>query len=293
MPHRRGWVIYLKRLSSNRRPACLSLRAAMHRPPPGRTVTVSTQGEPFQAFVPAPLPPQPPLVPPADQLAGCLNAFERFLHDNPEPTSPLLRAALAHGQFETIHPFLDGNGRIGRSLIVLQLVADGLLREPLLYPSLFFKAHRPLYDELLNAVRLQGDWARWLDFFAEAVATTAAQAVHTAQALLALVAADRARLATLGRATPSAWTLHDALQHQPVTSAAALVAATGLTAATVNKTLVHLQQLGLVSKLTQRQRGRVFAYRDYVALLSAELDGPALGSPGMAGAGQTTGRFTH
>ena len=392
----------------------------MHRPPPGRTVTVSTQGEPFQAFVPAPLPPQPPLVwsaalrrrfddalvalgrldavsamlpnaslllysfvrkeavlssqiegtqssladlllfeidelpgvplddahevsrcvaamvhgterlrsgfplslrllremhallldhprgrgktpgefrrsqvwlggtrpgnavfvpPPADQLPGCLDAFERFLHDDPEPTSPLLRAALAHVQFETIHPFLDGNGRIGRSLIVLQLVADGLLREPLLYPSLFFKAHRPLYYELLNAVRLQGDWERWLDFFAEAVATSAAQAVQTAMALLALVAADRARLATLGRAAPSAWALHGALQRQPVTSAAALVAATGLTAATVNKTLVHLQQLGLVVELTQRQRGRVFAYRDYVALLTAELDGQA---PAMA-----------
>ena len=401
----------------------------MHRPPPGRTVTVSTQGEPFQAFVPAPLPPQPPLVwsaalrrrfddalvalgrldavsamlpnaslllysfvrkeavlssqiegtqssladlllfeinelpgvplddahevsrcvaamvhgterlrsgfplslrllremhallldhprgrgktpgefrrsqvwlggtrpgnavfvpPPADQLPGCLDAFERFLHDDPEPTSPLLRAALAHVQFETIHPFLDGNGRIGRSLIVLQLVADGLLREPLLYPSLFFKAHRPLYYELLNAVRLQGDWERWLDFFAEAVATSAAQAVQTAMALLALVAADRARLATLGRAAPSAWALHDALQRQPVTSAAALVAATGLTAATVNKTLVHLQQLGLVVELTQRQRGRVFAYRDYVALLNAELDGQAPATAKLPGTDQPT-----
>ncbi|MBS0592403.1 MAG: Fic family protein, partial [Proteobacteria bacterium] len=92
--------------------------------------------------------------PPADRLGECLDAFERFLHDEPEPTPPLVRAALAHVQFETIHPFLDGNGRIGRLLIVLQLVADGLLHEPLLYPSLFFKAHRALYYELLNEVRV-------------------------------------------------------------------------------------------------------------------------------------------
>lgn len=209
--------------------------------------------------------------PPADQLAPCLDAFERFLHDQPEPTSPLLRAALAHVQFETIHPFLDGNGRLGRLLIVLQLVESGLLSQPLLYPSLFFKAHRALYYELLNGVRLHGDWERWLDFFAEAVATSAAQAVHTAQSLLALVAADRARIAGLGRAATSAWALHEALQRQPVATAAALGATTGLTPATVNKTLVHLQRLGVVEEITARQRGRVFAYRDYVALLNAEL----------------------
>jgi Fic family protein len=213
--------------------------------------------------------------PPADQLGACLNAFERFLHDEPEPTSPLLRAALAHVQFETIHPFLDGNGRIGRSLIVLQLVADGLLREPLLHPSLFFKAHRALYYELLNGVRVNGDWERWLDFFAEAVQVSAAEAVRTAQALLALVERDRARIGALGRAAASAWALHEALQRQPVATAAALGAATGLTPATVNKTLVHLQGLGLVGELTERQRGRVFAYLEYVALLTAELNAEA------------------
>jgi len=385
----------------------------MHRPPPGRTITVSTQGEPFKAFVPAPLPPRPPIEwsaglrrrfddalvalgrldavssmlpnaelllysfvrkeavlssqiegtqssladlllfeidqqpgvplddarevsrcvaamahaierlrggfplslrllremhgvlldhprgqgkapgefrrtqvwlggtrpgnaafvpPPAAQLDECLDAFERFLHDDPEPTSPLVRAALAHVQFETIHPFLDGNGRIGRLLIVLQLVSDGLLHEPLLYPSLFFKAHRSVYYELLNGVRVNGDWERWLDFFAEAVAATATQAVQTAQALLALVAADRERLATLGRAASSAWLVHEALQRQPVVSAAALGTATGLTPATVNKTIAHLQRLGLVDELTERQRGRIFGYREYVRLLNAELD---------------------
>ena len=211
--------------------------------------------------------------PPVDALADCLDRFERFLHDVPEPTSPLVKAALAHVQFETIHPFLDGNGRIGRLLIVLQLVADGLLREPLLYPSLFFRTHRALYYELLNEVRASGDWERWLDFFAEGVAASATQALHTAQALLALVLADRDRIArTLGRATSSALTLHEALQRQPIATAAALGAATGLTAATVNKTLAHLERVGVVSELTERRRGRVFAYRAYVDLINAGLD---------------------
>lgn len=214
--------------------------------------------------------------PPADALSDCLHAFERFLHDLPEATPPLVKAGLAHVQFETIHPFLDGNGRIGRLLIVLQLVAEGLLREPLLYPSLFFKAHRPLYYELLNEVRVSGDWERWLDFFAEGVEASATQAVQTAQGLLALVTADRDRVATLGRAAASGLMLHTALQRQPVTTSAALSKATGISPATVNKTLASLESLGLVSELTERRRGRVFAYREYVALINAGLEEPAV-----------------
>jgi len=210
--------------------------------------------------------------PPANEVADCLKHFERFLNDQPEQTPPLLKAALAHVQFETIHPFLDGNGRLGRLLIVLQLVADGVLREPMLYPSLFFKTHRALYYELLNEVRLNGDWERWLDFFAEGVQVSATQAVATANALLNLVNTDRDRIAGLGRAAASALAVHQALQRQPLLSAGALVAATGLTAATVNKTLVHLERLGIVSELTQRQRGRVFAYQRYVDELTAELE---------------------
>jgi Fic family protein len=192
-------------------------------------------------------------------LAECLDHFERFLHDDPSRHRPRARCAGACVS-ETIHPFLDGNGRIGRLLIVLQLVADGLLREPLLYPSLFFKTHQALYYELLNDVRLNGDWERWLEFFAEAITASAAQAVRTAQALLALVSSDRERLVALGRAAPSASAMHQVLQRQPVATAASLGAATGLTAATVNKSLAHLQRIGIVEELTARQRGRVFAY---------------------------------
>jgi Fic family protein len=208
--------------------------------------------------------------PPANALPDCLKSFERFLNDKPEPTPPLLKAALAHVQFETIHPFLDGNGRLGRLLIVLQLVADGVLREPMLYPSLYFKTHRALYYDLLNEVRLRGDWERWLDFFADGVQTSATEAVTTANTLLALVNADRDRIAKLGRAADSALALHQALQHQPITTSAALVKSTKLTAATVNKSLVHLERLRIVAELTSRKRGRVFSYRKYVDELGKE-----------------------
>lgn len=212
--------------------------------------------------------------PPAGALPDCLASLERFLNDDPEPVPPLIKAALAHVQFETIHPFLDGNGRIGRLLIVMQLVADGVLREPMLYPSLFFKKHRTLYYELLNGVRLRGDWERWLDFFAEGIEASATQAVATANTLLALVNADRDRIAGLGRAAPSALAVHQALQRQPIATATSLVKATGLTAATVNKSLAHLERIAVVGELTNRQRGRVFSYREYVKELAAEMETP-------------------
>jgi Fic family protein len=210
--------------------------------------------------------------PPVDALPDALKHFERFLNDEPEPVPSLIKAALAHVQFETIHPFLDGNGRIGRLLIVLQLVADGALSEPMLYPSLFFKQHRALYYDLLNAVRIDGDWERWLDFFAEGVEVCATQGVATANALLHLVSEDRDRIAALGRAAQSALVVHQALQRQPIATSGAMVAATGLTAATVNKSLGHLATLGIVSELTNRQRGRVFSYHRYIERLTAELE---------------------
>lgn len=211
--------------------------------------------------------------PPAHEVADCMKHLERYLNDEPQPTPPLLKAALGHVQFETIHPFLDGNGRIGRLLIVLQLFADGLLHQPLLYPSLYFKTYRSTYYELLNNVRSNGDWERWLDFFAEGIQVTATQAVDTAHALLALVTADRDLITSLGRATSSALVVHSALQRQPLATSAALVKQTGLTAATVNKSLAHLSELKIVSELTQRRRGRVFSYARYVRLLNAELPG--------------------
>ena len=212
--------------------------------------------------------------PPVNELNECLKQFERFLHDLPEPTPPLVKAALAHVQFETIHPFLDGNGRLGRLLIALQLAADGLMREPLLYVSLHFKQQRQTYYELLNAVRLSGDWETWLEFFADAVVASATQAATSARRLLELASDDARRVEGLGRATASAMAIHRVLQSKPLGTAASLAAATGLTPATVNKSLAHLERLGVVAELTSKQRGRVFSYVRYAEILNEGMELP-------------------
>ena len=215
--------------------------------------------------------------PPANEIDECLKRFERFLHDMPEPTPPLLKAALAHVQFETIHPFLDGNGRLGRLLIALQLAADGLLREPLLYPSLHFKSHRQTYYELLNAVRLSGDWETWLEFFADAILASATQAATAAKRLLELSLSDATRIEGLGRAAASALAVHQSMQRQPIATATSLAAGTGLTPATVNKALAHLERIGVVTELTSKQRGRVFSYARAIAILNEGMDLPGRG----------------
>ena len=215
--------------------------------------------------------------PPVNELDECLKHFERFLHDQPEQTSPLVKAALAHVQFETIHPFLDGNGRVGRLLIALQLAADGLLREPLLYVSLHFKEHRQTYYELLNAVRISGDWETWMEFFADAVLSSATQAADSAKRLLALASADGRRIEGLGRAAASALSIHHVLQRQPIATAMSLSAATGLTPATVNKSLAHLERIGVVAELTRKQRGRVFSYARYAEILNERMELPSGG----------------
>lgn len=209
--------------------------------------------------------------PPANQLADCFAALERFINDVDGITSPVIKAALAHVQFETIHPFMDGNGRLGRLLIPLILVEAGILKEPLLYLSVFFKQYRQTYYELLQQVRTHGDWEAWLLFFVDAIAATANQAVSTAQQLTQLLAQDKARLATLGRLAGSAALVLDALFAHPIANIQALTQSTGLTAATIGKTLDALQtQLGIVHELTGLKRNRIYAYSAYIAILNQE-----------------------
>ncbi|MFN2342907.1 MAG: Fic family protein, partial [Desulfonatronovibrio sp.] len=173
--------------------------------------------------------------PPAEEVMECMSKLELFLHDQPKPTPVLLRAALAHLQFETIHPFLDGNGRLGRLLITLLLCEQKVLREPMLYLSLYFKLHRQYYYELLNNVRLTGDWEAWIDFFVEAVIVTANQAVETAKQLLSLSNQDSEKIEGLGRAAQSTLRVHRALLEHPIATSGSLVEKTGITPATVNK----------------------------------------------------------
>jgi Fic family protein len=212
--------------------------------------------------------------PPAEEVPECMSKLELFLHDQPEPTPVLLKAALAHVQFETIHPFLDGNGRLGRLLIALLLCEQKALREPMLYLSLYFKTHRQYYYELLGNVRLTGDWEAWLDFFAEAVIVTATQAVETAQQLLDLSNQDRDKISGLGRAAASTLQVHRALMEHPIATSGSLVEKTGITPATVNKALGHLEQLGIVKELTARKRNRLFSYAGYIEIMSRGTELP-------------------
>ena len=210
--------------------------------------------------------------PPAEQVLDCMGKLELFLHDQPETTPALLKAALAHVQFETIHPFLDGNGRLGRLLITLLLCEQEMLREPMLYISLYFKTHRQYYYELLNEVRLSGNWEAWLDFFAEAVIVTTTQAVDAARQLVDLANEDRDRISGLGRAAASTLRVHRAMMGRPITASGWLVEKTGITPATVNKCLGHLERLGIVRELTSRKRNRVFSYAGYLEIMNQETE---------------------
>lgn len=216
--------------------------------------------------------------PPPEKVMECMGKLELFLNDQPEPTPILLKVALAHVQFETIHPFLDGNGRLGRLLITLLLCEQDVLQQPMLYLSLYFKTHSQYYYELLNNVRLTGDWEAWLDFFAEAVIVTATQAVETAQQLLDLANKDRANIIELGRAAASIVQVHRVLIEHPIATSGLIVEKTGITHATVNKALEHLVRLGIVTELTKQKRNRLFSYSRYFDIMNrgTELPGREL-----------------
>ncbi|HET6430136.1 MAG TPA: Fic family protein [Phycisphaerae bacterium] len=206
--------------------------------------------------------------PPPDRVADGMSNLEKFLHDRPRRTPVLIKAALAHVQFETIHPFLDGNGRLGRLLITLILCAEGALAQPLLYLSLFFKQHRPEYYDRLDAVRLKGDWLGWLRFFLEGVQQTAQQAADTSGRILKLFEEDRRRIEGLGRRAGSAHRVHDLLRRHPITTIANATRQLGMTTPTAGSAVRALQQLGLVREITGKQRDRIYVYDHYVKILN-------------------------
>lgn len=206
--------------------------------------------------------------PPVSELDSCLDAFEKYLHVE-RPTLPLLiRAGLTHLQFETIHPFLDGNGRIGRLLITLLLCEAGVIREPILYLSLFFKTHRQTYYDLLQRVREAGDWEAWLAFFLEGIVTTANQATVAAKRILQLSADDRKRIEALGRPAGSALRLHQLLLERPIISATIAARRLALSLPTVRSSIRHLQSLGILREITGRRRDQQYVYDAYLSILS-------------------------
>jgi Fic family protein len=210
--------------------------------------------------------------PPPSHVEDGMAALERFIHDEGTPYPALVKAALAHVQFETLHPFLDGNGRIGRLLIAFVLHHGGALSKPLLYLSLYFKQHRAEYYRLLDLVRAEGDWEAWLDFFLEGVESTASNAVQTAQRLLALFREDADRVQSLGRAAASALRVFNALRERPLVTLNEVHRHTGISFPTATKGMNALVELGIVRELTGQRRNRVFAYDRYLSILNEGIE---------------------
>jgi Fic family protein len=207
--------------------------------------------------------------PPPEHLMECLASLELFLHDETVPLPLLVQLSLIHVQFETIHPFLDGNGRLGRLLITLLLCVRGALKDPLLYLSLYFKTNRSRYYDLLQKVRTEGAWEEWLEFFLEGTETTARQAADTAVELVRLFAEDRHRIQTLGRSASSALRVHEYMQKKPLMNIGAAAETLELSIPTVADALKNLTKIGIARETTGRQRGRVFAYDRYLQIVTA------------------------
>ncbi|HEV2960551.1 MAG TPA: Fic family protein [Candidatus Angelobacter sp.] len=206
--------------------------------------------------------------PPPEQMMKCLNSFERFLHDDKHRLPLLIEAGLVHVQFESIHPFLDGNGRLGRLLIPLLLCAKGAMQQPLLYLSLYFKTRRARYYEHLQRVRTHGEWEEWLEFFLDGVNATSREAAQTAKNVLNLFSSDRRKINDLGRSASSALRVHEYMQRKPVASIASVAKELKLSVPTVTASLNHLARLKVVEEVTGKRRHRLFAYTRYFNMVS-------------------------
>jgi len=205
--------------------------------------------------------------PPPERLMECLDAFEKYLHLEERSYSSLIDAGLIHVQFETIHPFLDGNGRIGRLLITFFLILMGDMKQPWLYLSLFFKNNREEYYQRLNAVRQTGDWEGWLDFFLQGVAETADQVVVTSQKISELFATDKERITSLKRAAISAGQVHDLLRHRAMISAINAAKVLDVSVPTTRTALNNLKELGIVKDVSGKGKERLYIYSELIALL--------------------------
>ena len=206
--------------------------------------------------------------PPPDKVLACMGDLENFIHEKHLHMQALVKVALVHVQFETIHPFLDGNGRLGRLLITLLLCAEGILQEPLLYLSLYIKQNRETYYDLLQRVRSEGDWESWLHFFLTGVYETANQAVQTSRGILELFQRDQQRIETLGRSVSTTLRIFKLLQSMPLVSIAHVSQETHISVPTVTAALTRLQELGIAREITSKRRDKLYSYEKYINLLN-------------------------
>lgn len=204
--------------------------------------------------------------PPPDRVPDLMDDLQEFFHAESN-LPPLLKSGLAHVQFETIHPYLDGNGRAGRALIALLLSEAGVLRSPLLYLSRYFLANQWEYYDRLNAVRVSGDWEGWMRFFLRGVAETARHAVETGGRLLALFDADRARIREMARAAPSALEVFEFVRLRPFLSIGDAQTALGGSRRRASLAVARLRGIGLLAEAAGRKRERVFAYERLLDIL--------------------------
>jgi len=214
--------------------------------------------------------------PPPHELMSALGDLEKFLHDDPVATPTLIKAALAHAQFETIHPFLDGNGRVGRLLVTLLLCEgdDPVLQQPLLYLSLYLKRNREEYYTRLQRVRTHGEWEGWLQFFLQGVLDVSRSATETTRAIVGIIGSDRQNVMTLGRAAASAARLHELVSRTILFSIPEAARSLGLSEVTVGKAAAHLEGLGIVREVTGRRRNRIYVYGGYLELLQEGTQEP-------------------
>ncbi len=206
--------------------------------------------------------------PPPEYVSDCLGELEKFLHSKKFPLPTLIKVAIVHVQFETIHPFLDGNGRLGRLLITFMLCLTGLLKEPLLYLSLYFKIHRKKYYDLLQTVRENGDWETWIEFFLTGVYDTAHQAFDTAQKLVTLFKTDEEKIKAQDKDTAGVLKAFNYLKTRPISNTKNIVKESQISLQTVLRSLKTLEELGLVKELTGKHNNKIFVYTDYMNILN-------------------------
>lgn len=210
--------------------------------------------------------------PPPERVPELMSDLEKFTHSQTQTLPALLEAALVHVQFETIHPFLDGNGRLGRLLITLLLCDRGLISQPILYISLYFKENRSVYYDLLQDVRLKGAWERWCDFFLEGVTNTAQQAFRDAKSIINLLEEDRAKISQIGKAAESAFKIHNYLTKTPYLSITAASKALDISVPTMTNTVRKLESIGVLKEITGQARNRLFSYEKYLEILASGTD---------------------